>query len=357
MTGRNPRTGAALALMLLLIAALSALGFGALTLARRQAVAARLGEAVLQASLAAEAGALSPAAEWPAGADSLPVGSSMGVTGGVGRSGTYAVRLVRLGGELFLAEATGRHAGERARARAWTALWRLDPLSRLAAAPAVVVHGEALEIEGTADVEVVLDRWGPADPCPPWSSAPYTAFPRAWPARDASLPETPSAGWSSTGVLLPFLPLPDPAGQPALGLLSIDSLLAVAASVEDPLSAPAPSCQEPADEGIECPAGGVFRIVPGSVASRGALTGVVVSAGDLVLGGDAVLRGWVLARGDLTLREAARIEGFVQVGGGVRLSGNARILGDPCPAAAALEGAWLRRPRLLSPGPALGPPA
>lgn len=355
MKGLACKAGAALALVVVLIAALSGLGYGALALARRQALAARAGARVLQATLAAEGGLLATPAAWPTAADSLAFGGTLVLEGDLGEVASYRVRLQRLGVELHLAESVGRPASGPVEARSWAALWRLDPLARVAAARAAVVHGGGLAVSDGGRVEAsALPAPSAADACAPWMAAIDTLFPGGWLPRDAPVGPPAATAWSPSGDLLPFDPEPLPPERAGLGLLSLDTLLAAAAVVDDALESAEPACDDPGGPG-GCVLGNLYRSDAGA-ASGGVLRGVLVADGNLALQGDASVEGWVLVSGDLALSGTARVTGFVRAGGRVTVSDDARLLGDPCAAILALLNDRLRRPRVLPPGTGLGPP-
>ena len=359
--GRVQDGGAALALMLLLIAGLTLLGMGVLSLARRHAVAARKAERVLQAILAAESGVNQVIAAWPASAADLTTGSGLRAGGGsVGATGVFAVTIHRVDRELFIARSVGAHALDPSERQVAAAIWVLDPVVRLAHVAATIEVGGRLERPGTgATPSVSLGSVPPgwdASACTPFQALVDSLFPTGEVAPAAPLEREPLvSAWAPDGSLLPFDPVPPGEPAPSLGLHTVGALVDVAAQVESTFTQTSEVC---ASLGT-APGGGECRPVPGiwgsegaAVVSGGAGRGVLAVAGDLVLEGDATFAGWVLVAGNLTLRGSARIYGFAQAGGDVSVQAPAGVTPSACAALEALRAEWLHRPVEVPGGPA-----
>jgi hypothetical protein len=326
--------GAALALLLLLISALSGLGTGVLTLARRQALASRTSARVLQARLAAESGLLGLVGRWPVGADSLPVGGQVsGPAHTFGEQATISTRVNRLSPELFLVHSVGRHTPSRAISRVAAAVWVLEPASRLSAQGAVVVSREGLSVLGGGRVD----------------GADTHRVPSGW--EGLHLPT-----WQGDGTLRPF-EATSPGEGIGLGMIPLDTLAIVARPIGD---APGPDdsgCAVPVDaSGLACGlAPGIWGGSGHLALSGGSARGVLAVDGDLQLGGATRFSGWIVTSGDVTLRDDALVEGIVRAGGSVRVEDRAVVAGAPCAALVGMESAWLRNPRKMPDFSHLGP--
>ncbi len=354
--------GAALALLLLLIAALSGLGTGVLTLARRQALAARTTESVLQARLAAESGLLGLVGGWPAGADSLPVGGQVaGPSHALGQLGASTTTIRRLSSELFLVHSEGRRTPGPATSRVAAAVWVLAPTSRLAAHGAVVVSGAGLTVEkggrvdGT-DTHTVPSGWDPGQCAPLWQVV-DSLFPTGEMAAFATLPSGKSSSpWRADGTLRPFEAL-TPGQAPGLGMIPLDTLANVAAPIGPSMEPSESSCDTPLDvSGLACGrAPGIWGGSGQLEVTGGAASGVLAVDGDLLLRGDARFDGWILASGDVELQDDVRVEGVIGAGRSVRVEDRAVVVASPCAALAVLRSVWLRNPRKMPDFSHLGP--
>ncbi len=354
--------GAALALLLLLIAALSGLGTGVLTLARRQALAARTTAWVLQARLAAESGSRGLLGAWPTDADWLAVGERVrGPSRTLGESGVTSTTIRRLSAELFLVYAVGRRTPGPATSRVASAVWALAPASRVAARRVVVASGGGLTVEdggrvdGT-DTHSVPTGWDPGRCAPLWQEV-DSLFPTGEMAAYEAFPSDPSPSpWRPDGTLRPFEART--LGQtPGLGRIPLDTLVNVAAPIGPTMEPDAAACDAPIDaSGLACGrAPGIWGGSGRLEVSGGAASGVLAVDGDLLFGGDAHFSGWILASGDVDLRGDARVEGVVRAGGSVRIEGRAVAAASPCAALAVLQSAWLRSPRKMPEFSHLGP--
>jgi hypothetical protein len=360
--GRIEHDGAALALMLLLMTALTLLGMGVLTLARRHAVAARKAERVLQAGLAAEAGVRHLMAAWPAAAADLETGSVLATGGGaVGATGHFAVAVRRLDRELFVAHSVGTHSADPSERHLADAIWVLDPGVRLGHVAAAVELGGRLEdLGGGVDPSVspgaAPTGWD-ASVCSPLQAFVDSVFPSGVVASSAALGRPPlESAWAPDGALLPFDPVPAGEPVPSIGLHTVDALLRVAAQVESTFTPTSDVCAspDPGQGGAEClPVPGIWGADGGAVVSGGAGRGVLAVAGDLVLREDATFAGWVLVEGNLTLEGSARVFGFVQAGGDVSIDAPAGVTASGCAALEALRAEWFRIPLPVPGGPAV----
>jgi hypothetical protein len=354
--------GAALALLLLLISALSGLGTGVLTLARRQALASRTSARVLQARLAAESGLLGLVGRWPVGADSLPVGGQVsGPAHTFGEQATISTRVNRLSPELFLVHSVGRHTPSRAISRVAAAVWVLEPASRLSAQGAVVVSREGLSVLGGgrvdgADTHRVPSGWDSA-----WCDPLWPVVDSLFPTGEMRAFRAPGTGlhlptWQGDGTLRPF-EATSPGEGIGLGMIPLDTLAIVARPIGD---APGPDdsgCAVPVDaSGLACGlAPGIWGGSGHLALSGGSARGVLAVDGDLQLGGATRFSGWIVTSGDVTLRDDALVEGIVRAGGSVRVEDRAVVAGAPCAALVGMESAWLRNPRKMPDFSHLGP--
>jgi len=358
--GRIQDGGAALALMLLLITALTLLGMGVLSLARRHAVAARKSERVLQATLAAEAGVRQIVAAWPVAAADLATGSVLAAGGGaVGATGRFAVSVLRLDRELFVAHSVGSHAADPSERHVADAIWVLDPAVRLGHVAAAIELGGRFEDLGggetpAAALGAVPAGWD-ASVCAPFQALVDSLFPSGEVAPSAPLRRPPpESAWASDGALLPFDPVPPGEPVPSLGLHTVDGLIRVGAQLESDFAPVSEVCasRDPGPGRAECrPAKGIWGADGGAVVFGGVGRGVLAIGGDLVLRGDAIFAGWLLVEGDLTLQGSARIFGFVQAGGDVSIEASAGVTASACAGLEALRADWFRRPLPVPGGP------
>jgi len=346
--------------LLLLIMAVTGLGVGALTLSRRQAVAARTGERVLQAMAAAAAGIELSVERWVE-ALAIPVGGRGPVGSGVvGTTGSYATSAQRLGRELWLVESAGRHTASGTRHRLASAVWRLDGPTRVGQQGAAVVHGGGLHVSPPAEVSgsdaaATPSGWS-QDLCTGHLTAIDSLFPLGILPSDAPLAGLGRPAWEGD-LVRDFDPVLDEGQAPGLGLIGLDSLISVGAELTPTLSAPSPPCPATVDIGRpECglvdgllSSGSSVTVVTGSAA------GILAVEGDLTITGDAHVIGWILVSGSVIVSGNARVDGFVRAAGQVRVEGLARVVGSPCAGLATLFAPWLLRPRFVPGGALLGP--
>jgi hypothetical protein len=321
------REGMALALILLLLLALTALGHGVLLLSTRELQATWAFRHAVRAGEAAEAGALLAMH----GGSALPAEREVWtvyplVSGETSDGVTYGAELRWLDRELFLLEGMGGSRGWAGERRMGWVGWSLDPRSRLGAFGAGAETGRGASLVGEARIE----------------SGPFGDPPEGWPG-SSCLPYVevldsifPGGGLPAPGILRePLSPLAEEGDTiPSLGLLWGAEMLARAASATGPGPEPPDSVQGCPDIG-EAP---VFLGTPGSLhLDRGRLCGLLVVGGDLRLSGQARFQGLALVGGDLTLEEEAVLEGMMRVGSRLLLGGSALFRSAPCPVLRAME--------------------
>lgn len=336
----SSRRGAALAVVLLLLLAMTALGHGVLLLARRELAASRAGQGVVRARLAAQSAVrLLAAMPPPPGLDSVPVwGLVPGPSGALTGTG-YRGALRRLSRERWMLQGWGRGPGDTEVGVGRTA-WILDPVARVVSAIAVVTAGpEALvQVEGTVEGEsfTATPSGLPAAVCADWQ-----------PALDSLV---------EPGGIPPVGVAPDWARERdalAVGPLAAADLLRRLPEGPGGSGAPAPT-----EELGECATGDPWnwgdpdrpyrpcgthlpaRAVEGDLVMEGGVgQGLLLVMGDLILRGEARFHGLVLVGGALTVREGARIEGVARVGAGLHVGPDSRIAGSACRALRALAAA------------------
>jgi hypothetical protein len=340
--------GSAVALVLLITLAFTALGHAAFLVALSQQSASRASVAVLQARLMAEAGTRRALRE--ALADSLPSSAAGAlIAEGRGSSGGYRVELRRLTAEIYRLDAAGtaalaRGGPQRVQDRVARLLWSLSPVARLRDFEAVVEHGEGLELGTGSLITDQLAERGALD------------SPAGCQDLGASL-DSILVGRSFADVALRLAPAVKP--LPELGLLAHDSLLARTTLRVGGMVTPTPTVVDgrcapdasnnwgsPLDPAGPC---GGFRPALGS---EGALTmlggegqGLLVVAGDLRLTAGARFDGLVLVGGNLTVDAASELSGLARVRGRVRMDAGGKISASVCRALLALRAApLLRRP-------------
>lgn len=349
------RSGVAVPLVLVLVVALGLLGAGALALAQREATAARAAVAWTRGRLVARgvaravavsltADALPPGALW------TPVPLSRGSTQGV----EYGVELRALGPEWTLVAGWARGSPMGGRAEEAALLWSLDPVARVAAMPAVLVHGGPLVRAADAVVEGTgvtrAGEGGSTTRCAPWSAALDSVFPSGWLEPTALDPEPDSQR------VLPALGLlgPDELGERvpdrATGTVTPLPVEELGMCRDDPDNWGAPT--EP-----DGPCGGrrATRYVEGDLVMVGGEgQGLLLVEGSLTLEDGAVFAGLVVVRDTLRLDSGARITGFARSGGPAVLGSGALVRGRACPVLLGLDGALDAAPALGGPLPAPG---
>ena len=150
---RTGQGGAALIIVVLVMMALTAVAHDLLLLARFEYLAARAGVDQLAARLAAEA-----AVNTALGLDvrsaraATPLWQSTATASGPLLDARYSRSILRLSREVWLAEGWGKQ-GRAAPATASRPIWVLDPVARVAAMGAVLVHGDGslVRVDGTID--------------------------------------------------------------------------------------------------------------------------------------------------------------------------------------------------------------
>ena len=338
-------------IVVLVMMAITGVAHGLLLLAQFEYLAARSGVDQLAARLAAEAAVNTALGlDVRSGRASTPLWQSTDSASGTVLDARYSRSIRRLSRELWLAEGWGRR-GQAAPATASRPIWILDPVARVAAMGAVLVHGDGslVRVDGTIDGSHVNRSLAPERPdrCEPWSAA-----------LDSLI---------TTGTLPPTTTeAPDVVS--ALGPLHIDSLRArIQVHVADT------GTPEPQERGGVCvtedawnwgdpdrptsPCGQHFVTIlaEGDLATvGGAGQGLLVVTGDADLL-DTQFNGLIIVRGRLTLRGAATVRGLVRSAGGARVEAGVSIVGSTCWAAAALESSDLARPVPIRGPRSLGP--
>jgi hypothetical protein len=299
--------GAALAFVILLMLALLVLAHGALLASLSEVAGSRAAARDLElrgASRWALAVTLrSPSGTW---SDSMYAwgirNADLGSVGQVSASG----ELMRLGRESWLVTGEARNS-RGATARTSRLAWALDPLERIAALDGLVssAPGAPVVLLGSADATrpAEVDAPMPAGGCDPWLAAlqdRYAAVP-------LSLVED----------------LPDSAAAPALGLLTLDSLLEWAPVTVSGTGTPA-AAEAAGACLVDAPWGWGDPDRPWGPC--GGQMPMRASDGDLTVIGGAG-QGILVVGGDLTLRDGARYYGMLVVGGMLRAEGGAAFEG------------------------------
>jgi|GEM_PF-1214623 len=350
----------ALAVAVLLLLALTALGHGALLLAERELQVSRVAVSVAQAHVAAEAGLTEAARRpLPPELDTLPLWGT-GAAGSM-EVGTGAVDWTfrRLGPETWLTEATGSGEGvsdpsgnpARARRRSARVSWVLSPAWRVGNAPGTVAVGDGASLVGgdAIDPSALLDAT--AGPPAEWCSR--------WRATVESI--LPSRTIPAVGVLSV-----DSLGSQRLGRLSWTMVVESVPAVVEGSGRPDPSVEggvcrtgDPWNWGDSDHLGAPCGTYVPAVASSGDLVVdggsgqlFLVVPGDLTVRGGSRLRGFFMVDGELRLETGAELVGLVQARRGITLAPGAAVLGSACWAGAALDAAapYLRVPVPLPDG-------
>ncbi len=347
------REGMAIVLALVLLMALTALGHGAFVLgqsALRDALDAR---AVLVSRLAAEAGVVEgrsglaqpgpPPSPFASGPQPLDAHTS------------FAFTLSPLTREYYLVEGGGWTMSLPTRQRVAQLVWRLDSAGRVADWGALIVHGGAIHIQGSARVEGPRVSMLAEDPrwvgCPPLLSAldslvPLSTLPlaRAFDPRSrASISDSIPAGALGRLIWPDLRRLATAVGAAGAVLGGLECADGVAEYEHPPMS-----CGGSV---------GLFYASGDVTLAGGVWDGVFTIEGDLVLRGDARLAGMVVVRDRLMLSEDAVFGGTGVVGGDIDLADNAILEGSLCPGLVTVEesplsgvvrgvgpGSWFSRP-------------
>lgn len=332
--------GIALPLILVLLLALTLLGHGILLLARQEFQASR-------AYLHAVRGDLASSGALDLGLKSLPGFSQPRLPGAVIPIASEwiegdlwrGVGLRWLGSELFLLEGEGRSRGWPGTRRRGAVGWMLDPVTRIGALKGgVELGGTLIQGPGTeASASSLLappTGWGPEE-CEGFGPTLDSLFSLRTLPLTAGL-HLPEPGSSEEGTEIP-----------PLGLLSGPELLARA----EEAGALSPGTSS-FSAGAGCPDSEAPRLAgsSGDLSIRDTgVCGVLVVAGDLLLGGTGTFQGLALVAGDLRLEGGVLFEGMARVGGSVTLEDLAILRISACPAIRALsEAAPLLKPLVLS---------
>jgi len=337
--GVREREGIAMALLLVLLLALTLLGHGTLLLARREFSASKAYLHVVRSTLAARGAVYRGIRAPPELTGPRVPGSTISMASGwTGDELWLGGSLRWLGPELFFLEGQGRSRGWPGTRAQGAVGWSLDPVTRIRDFRAGVELGGGFSMgpgagASTADLQGLPVGWEPED-CRGFEAALGSLFSgRALPLTALLPPKDPSlTGPGSDLPPLGFLPGPE-----LLARAPDSGLLLVAGSSRPPAQG--------------CPGSGgtLFLGSEGELEVRGGrICGLLVVDGDLRILGEGVVQGLILVGGDLQLGGSARLEGLARVRGSVAVEDSAilRILG--CPALRALsEPAVLRKPVLL----------
>lgn len=349
MTGRR---GAALPLVLLLVALLGALAAFTLLGSRVRSLAGERALDRARSAAGAQGMIQQVLGNWPAlAADTLPVGAGVELPAPAlpGIRSTDSIH--RLGKTLYLVRSVSERVradgGVLARAGLGYLLHLVRPI--LPESAAVIAAGP-VTLEGSALASgydsLPLASWSAG--CPPPGAA------RAGIQSAGVVADCPGGG-CSRGVP-PFLT--DTAVTAArlglLGAVTLPRLLAQADhQVGGALPWPGPAltggrCDRgsPGNWGDPLPAGGpcagwfpVINAVAGTLVGGGVGQGVLIGAGALELAGDVSFTGVVIALGPLHLRDRARVTGAVIALDSVTLSDSVVVEWSDCAATMALSGA------------------
>lgn len=333
---RSSPQGMALALLLVLLLALTLLGQGTLLLARREILASNAYLHAVQADLAAE-GAIFRGMDDLAGLEvpripgvSIPLSS-----GWIDPDLWQETSLRWLSSELFLMEGRGRRRGWSGNRVKGALGWALDPGTRVGSFRAGVELGGSLSVDPGAEATA-------ADP---------VTLPTAWDPEDCAgyLATMDSLfSWRTLPLMALLPPLNSAEGEgrsriPPLGLFEGQTLLDLARETGSRTTGVLPL---PAESG--CPDSEETLLV-GSDSHldirEGRICGLVVVEGDLRIEGSGMVQGVVLVGGDLILRGSGVFEGLARVRGSARVEESAKIRAWTCTAVRALS----RTPALLKP--------
>jgi hypothetical protein len=337
---RLGESGAALIIVVLLMMALTAIAHGLLLLARFEFLAARAGADQLGARLAAEAAVSTLlVSEASPGLASTALWRSTDSTSGTLLDASFSGSIRRLSRELWMAEGWGMR-GRVTPAEASRALWILDPVARVAASTAVLLHGEGTlaQHHGTVDGSRVNEIPTPEPPegCQRMSEALDSLLPR--------------------GVLPPTGVQPMHAVA-TLGALDLDSMRARIQARVEGVGTPEPRQRagvclteyvwnwgDPGRPSQPCGRHLVTILAEGDLAVAGGVgQGLLVVIGDADLL-DTRFSGLLIVGGRLTLRGSATVLGLVRAARGASLEQGASIVGSTCWATASLTSPILARP-------------
>jgi len=240
---------------------------------------------------------------------------------------------MRLGPESWLVTGEARNA-RGATARTSRLVWALDPLEQVAALDGLISSAPDAPamLSGTADATgpTAVEPPMPADACDPWLPALQQRY--------------------AVAPLSLVADLPDSAAEPALGLLTLDSLLQWAPVAVSGTGTPAPAealgaCLVDAPWGWGDPdrpwepCGGYLpmRAADGDLTMSGGVgQGVLIVAGNLTLRGGARYYGLLVVRGALRVEGGAEFVGMGLAGGGLLLDAGSSLTASACWAVRAL---------------------
>lgn len=361
---KERRQGAVLILCVLLLLALALLAQGALLMTREELAVSRAGADLLRARAAAEGGVADVIRGGGAVlADTVGLHRRQTLASGAFNGVRYRVTGRRLSREVWLLEGRGAARPDRWVAREAWPVWSMDAAARIASFSGVVEVGQGTPLVGVSSIRVrdphVTDPRPDPVACATWrrvrdSLALGGELP---PVAAVALVDTSGAAGAGHG------------GEPSLGMLEADELLAAATRSPRGVGTPGPSAGEAGCPDTEAwswgdpdappgAPGGCREVLPlvgsdGSLTVRGGVgEGVLVVAGDLTLTKGARFYGLVLAGGVLTLSSNARLVGLARAAGGVSVSPDAEVDASRCWAFEALAAnrVLLARPHVLPTG-------
>lgn len=334
----STRSGFALPLVVLVLAAMGIAGAAALSVGEAELQIARMHRDALRASLAAESAVrlAERSASEPAVSDStrLPGGPFALLEGAWGDRVRFEAQGQWIDAELLVIRGRGFVSGS---TRSATRIfWRLDPVARIRRRLAVLEvatshagDGRVLPPDGAES-----DRWiGPGfHPDRVFVGPPFPLD-----------PALPNSGFPVLGGL-----------DRATALRYADRVLSGGTFSPSPMEAGGvcvtgePSNWGGAGDGGACDDFLPLVISDGSIAmSGGAGQGVLIVVGDLILEDAARFSGWVLVTGDLHVIEGSEILGFVRSGGASFVDESGRIFGSILESLRSLDRLAERLPPIL----------
>jgi hypothetical protein len=336
---RSTEGGGAIAVVLILLLALSGVAHGVLVLALRELRTVTATRHAWSATVAARGGLVRGFQRL----DSLILLGEVPVDGlltwlEVPEGQRHESRLRWLGPEYLFLEASGGSQGWPGKRSVGWVGWVLDPVTR--------VRSFGGMLETVQGLRVVNGTVPPLSP---------PAIPTGWPSELCeALLATFSDQMAPEGLpTWAYLPEGEASVEsnpeiPGLGLLDGVALLSRAeewARKEGEEGSPSPGMC-PVSRGID-----LIAATETFVVSEGTRCGLLLAAEDLVLRGDAVFQGLALVAGDLSVQGEARLEGMARVRGAVTLTDGETLRGSPCGALhVLLQLRELRRPVLLPEG-------
>ncbi len=334
------RTGATLAVAVLLLLALLALAQGMLSLARLELAASSADLRMLRARAAAEVGLLRSTTDpLPTERDSVGLWRTVAGPSDTLTGATYRVDFRRLSREIWMARSVGRPSDGRGAVRFGRLLWLMDPLARVGSARATIEVGAdaPLRIEGRIDGDLATTALPPLLPnaCSRWSAA-----------LDSLLP---------AGRLPAFarVRMGEPSVEPSLGRLDAAMLVSLVPGRITGAGTPGPvvarghcatadvwNWGEPLHPATPCGRHEAVVAADGSLTVRGGVgQGVLIVTDTLTLTDSARFYGLILVGGPLRLGPDVHVTGLVRAAGGADLAPGAEVDASACAVLLALSAA------------------